>query len=56
MGSYKDDIQQIADEIANEEYQKDFYDLSAEQQDKVYGQAIERYTDRLAMQIDKEGP
>lgn len=51
--SYKDDIQEIADEIAWEKYGKEsFYDLTEEQQDKVYEEAQERYVDNYASQID----
>ena len=43
--SYKDETQEIAHEIAWEEHGKDFYDLTEEEQDKVYARAQEIYTD-----------
>lgn len=49
---YKDDIQEQADEIAFQKYGKDFYDLSEKQQDEVYEEAQEAYTDNLASQAD----
>lgn len=50
--NYKDAIQEYADEIAWESYDKDFYDLPEDKQDKVYEQAQERYIDNFASQID----
>jgi hypothetical protein len=50
--SYKDDIQVHADEIAWAKYGKDFYDLTEEQQDKVYEEAQELYFDYLFSQAD----
>lgn len=50
--NYKDAIQQHADEIAWENYGKDFYDLPEALQNKVYTEAQERYTDNFASQID----
>lgn len=47
MGDYKEAIQLYADEIAWENYEKDFYDLSEELQDKIYTQAKERYADNF---------
>lgn len=50
--SYKDAIQEFADEIAFGKYGKDFYDLTEKQRDEVYEQAMEQYTDNLASQVD----
>lgn len=50
--SYKDEIQEIAFEIAFQKYDKDFYDLTEKQRDKVYEEAQEAYFDNLASQAD----
>lgn len=50
--SYKDEIQEHADEIAWEKYRKDFYDLTEDEQDKVWAEAEERYIDNHLSQID----
>lgn len=50
--SYKDDIQEHANEIASQKYDKDFYDLTEKQQDEVYTQAQEQYFDNLYSQAD----
>jgi len=50
--SYKDEIQQFADELAAEKYDKDFYDLSEKQQDEVYAEAQERYVDHFTSLAD----
>ena len=52
MSDYKEAIQIHADEIAWNNYDKDFYDLSEELQDKVYAEAEEQYADDFASQID----
>lgn len=49
---YKEMIQQFADEIAAEKYDKDFYDLSEAQQEEVYEQAQERCNDHYASLAD----
>jgi len=49
---YKEAIQERADELAMEKYDKEFYDLDKELQFKVYQQATEDYADDLASQID----
>lgn len=51
--NYKDTIQEYADEIAEKEHGKDFYDLSEKEQDKVYKEAQEMYVDDYTSQIDK---
>ena len=43
----KDKIQQIADELAESMYGKDFYDLSGRQQSEVYEKAIVELNDML---------
>jgi len=50
--NYKDEIQEYADEIASQKYDKDFYDLTEKQQDEVYEEAQERYIDNFTSQID----
>lgn len=52
MGSYKDDIQERANEIASGKYGKDFYDLTEKQQDKVYEEAQEAQTDHYVSLAD----
>ena len=49
---YKYWIQNRAEEIAVEEYGKEFYDLPDELWDKVYQQAIEAYKEAYADRID----
>ena len=48
----KDKIQSIAEEIANEDFGQEFYDLSNKQQDRVYRKAMQRLTDMLADRAD----
>ena len=48
----KDKIQNIADELADEIYGKDFYDLSGRQQSKVYEKAIRKLNDLMADKAD----
>ena len=48
----KDKIQSIADEIADEDFGQEFYDLSEKQQDRVYKKAIQRLNDMLADRAD----
>jgi len=48
----KDKIQSIADEIADEDFGQEFYDLSQKQQDRVYKKAIQRLNDMLADRAD----
>ena len=48
----KDKIQSIADEIAEEDFGQEFYDLSGSQQSKVYEKAIRRLNDMLADRAD----
>lgn len=49
---YKEMIQQFADEIASEKYDKDFYDLTEKQKDEVYEEAQERCTDHYVSLAD----
>ncbi len=48
----KDKIQSIADEIADEDFGQEFYDLSKKQQDRVYRKAIQKLNDMLADRAD----
>jgi len=48
----KEEIQERADEIAGEKYGKAFYELSEKQQDKVYEEAQESWTDHYASLAD----
>ncbi len=52
MKEMKDWIRERADEIAGEEYDKDFYDLSAEMQDIVYSRAMDDYVDYYSAYCD----
>jgi len=49
---YKYRIQQFAEQLADEMHGCDFYDLSVQLQDQVYGQAIEMYKDEYDDMID----
>jgi len=53
MGKMKELITNKANEIALERYDKEFYELSAEQQDEVWKLAEQAGQDWLADQIDK---
>ena len=48
----KDKIQQIADELAESKYGKDFFDLSGRQQSEVYEEAIRELNDMMADKAD----
>ena len=48
----KDKIQDIADELAESMYGKDFYDLSGRQQSEIYNKAIRELNDMLADKAD----
>ena len=48
----KDKIQSIADEIAEEDFGQEFYDLSGSQQSKVYEKAIIKLNDLMADKAD----
>ena len=48
----KDKIQSIADEIAQEDFGQEFYDLSGSQQSKVYEKAIRKLSDLMADKAD----
>ena len=54
MGSMKELITNKADEIALAKYDKDFYELTTEQQAEVWKLAEQAGQDWLATQIDKE--
>jgi len=51
-GDYKWDIQCIAEEMAEELYEKEFYDLTNDQQYEVFLKAERRYVDRMADHAD----
>ena len=51
-GSYKDKIQDIADELAGEIYDKDYSDLTSSQQMSVYKRAIRELDDMFADKAD----
>ena len=48
----KDKIQNIAEELADSIYGKDFYDLSGRQQSEIYEKAIVELSDMLADRAD----
>lgn len=50
--SYKDEIQEHADDLAYQKYGKDFYDLTEEQQEEIYKEAQEMFNDDFASQAD----
>ena len=49
---YKEWIQQRADELAEDLYDKDFYHLTGDEQIKVWEQAKEEWIDHYAVSID----
>ena len=51
-GSYKDKIQDVADELASEIYDKDYSDLTSSQQMSVYKRAIRELDDMFADKAD----
>jgi hypothetical protein len=51
-GDYKYDIQMIAEELAQEKYEKEFYDLTSDQQYEVYTLANQHYIERLCDRAD----
>lgn len=52
MSDYKGILDEHAEEIAQQNYGKGFYDLSEELQEKVYAEAEERYAGNFLSQID----
>lgn len=52
MSDYKDDIQEIANDLALERHGKEFYDLTPVIQEPIYAQAIEDYVNRMADRAD----
>jgi len=52
MGSMKELITQKADEVALDKYDREFYQLTTEQQDEVWKLAEQAGQDYLAAQID----
>ena len=48
----KDKIQNIAEELADSIYGKDFYDLSGRQQSEIYEKAIVELSDMMADRAD----
>lgn len=51
-GDYKYDMQLIAERIAQEQYGKDFDDLSTDLQIEVFGDATREWSDRQADRAD----
>jgi hypothetical protein len=51
-GSYKDRIKNMADEIAQDDYGQDFYDLGKKLQNKVYERAMQKISDAFADKAD----
>jgi hypothetical protein len=49
---YKWDMQMIAEELAVQLYDKDFYDLDLDTRMAVYGQAQVQYVERLCDRAD----
>lgn len=52
MVDYKDWIENRAHELAEERYNKDYYDLPKDIQLEIYNRAEADYTDHYASQID----
>jgi len=52
MSDYKDQIQSRAEEIASEEFDCDFYDLSDELRDSVYSRAMGRAHEDMLSRAD----
>lgn len=48
----KDAVQEIADEISEREYDRDFYDLDPELQGKIYQRAMQEWHDRMASKAE----
>lgn len=53
MSDMKGEIQEIAEDIAWEEYGCDFYNLSEKLQNEVYGRAMEEWNDRQCDRADR---
>lgn len=51
-GDYKYEIQLIAEEMALDRYNLDFYELASKVQNEVYEDALEEYKDRMARKFD----
>ena len=54
MGSMKEFISNKADELALDRYDREYYLLTAEQQDEIWKLAEESWQDYIASQIDAE--
>ena len=52
MSDYKDEMRMIAEEMAEEVYGKGFYELSQEQQDRVFRGATEDWVEKLRGSAD----
>ncbi len=52
MKGYKDWIRERADEIADEKYGIDFYDLPEATRDKIWRQALDDHTDVYSAYCD----
>ena len=51
---YKYRIQQFAEQLAEELHGCEFYNLTTQLQDEVYGQAVEMYKDEYTDMIDMQ--
>ena len=51
-GDYKYDMQMIAEELAEERYGREFYDLPKNLQYETFSEAMQAYSDRLADRAD----
>ena len=52
MSDYKFDMQLIAEQIAENRYGRDFYELPIELQIEVFGEATQEWSDRQADRAD----
>lgn len=52
MSDYKYEMQLLAEQAAEEQYDKDFYDLSPEEQDKLYNKAMQDWHDQRVSQAE----
>ena len=55
-GDYKYEIQLIAEEIAQDQYGLDFYELLPKVQNEVYEDALEEYKERMAAKFSTPPP
>lgn len=53
-GDYKDSIQQIAEELSQDKYQKDFFELSGKLQSLVFTEAEREYVEQTCDVTERE--